>query len=144
GRNGGKRIGDQFRIVVIRFDEPDLAILEIREELCILGGIELAGPKNFGAVDFRSVVNPLVVQIVILIVAHHDQVLAGSLCELFLDSSAARFSLAGPSQIVADAVLRGEANVGCEEKNDGPGERGAKRSAAWTNRAQVANRLDEQ
>jgi len=75
-------VGNQFHIVDIGIDEPDLAILEISEELCILDGIEFAGPKNLGGVDIRSVVYPLVVKIVIFFVAHHDQCLPG-VCESF-------------------------------------------------------------
>ena len=71
-------VGKQLRVVGVGLDEPDLAILKISEELCILGWIEFAGPKNLGGVDFRSVVDPLIVQIVIFFVMHHDQVLAGS------------------------------------------------------------------
>ncbi len=41
-------VGNQLRVVGVGFDEPDLAILEISEELCILGGIGFAGPKKFG------------------------------------------------------------------------------------------------
>jgi len=65
-------VGKQLRVVGVGFDEPDLAILKISEEFRILGGIEFAGPKNLGGVDFRSVVDPFVVQIVILFVTNHN------------------------------------------------------------------------
>jgi hypothetical protein len=118
-------VGNQFHIVDIGIDEPDLAILEISEELCILDGIEFAGPKNLGGVDIRSVVYPLVVKIVIFFVAHHDQVLAGSVREFFSHGCPAGVALASPFQLVAEMAPDKETSIDCEKINDGPGKRQA-------------------
>src|SRR5260370_17665146 len=104
-----------------RLEAAGRAIPERRKGLWILGGIELAGPKNFGAVDFRCVVDPFVVKIVIFFVAHHDQVLAGSVRECFCSGRAAGISLAGPFQWVADTMRGRGTNIGREETEDSPG-----------------------
>src|SRR5258708_19705726 len=52
-------VGNQFHILDIGFDEPDLAILEINEGLSILDGIEFAGPENLCRLHLRSAVHTL-------------------------------------------------------------------------------------
>ena len=91
----------QKRIVCVGGDQPDLAILEIREELGILFGAELSGPQNFGAVDLSSIKYPFVVNVVIFLIAHHDEVLAGSVVQSISNGGAARIALAGPLKRIA-------------------------------------------
>src|SRR5437879_11132695 len=81
-------------------------------------------------------------QIVILLVAHHDQMFAWSLKKSFPNGRATGISLAGPFQLVADVAGDRETNIGCEKVKDGPGKREAEWASTETNRAQVAHRLD--
>src|SRR6266513_1535962 len=102
-------------MVGIGLDEPDLAIPEICEEPCILDGVEFAGPENLGGIDFCSDVNPLVMQIGLLRVAHHDQMFAWCLKKSLPNGRATGISLAGPLQLVADVARDGDTNLGCEK-----------------------------
>ena len=70
-------VGFEFGVVDVGFDEPDLAVLEVGEKLRVLFGIKVAGPDHFGAVDVGAVVDPFVVDVVIIRVAHDDQVFSG-------------------------------------------------------------------
>src|SRR5437016_3457776 len=139
-----RRVRPEISVVLIRRNEPDVAVVEIGEELGILGGIEFAGPKNLGGIDFCPVVNPLVMQIVVFLVAHHDQVFAWSMRKLSPDGRATGVSLAGPLQLVANVARDREPDIDCEEIKDSPGKREAQRASTETNRAQVADGLDEQ
>ena len=95
-------VGNQLRIVDIRFDKPDPTVLEIGKKFSVLLRVEFPSPKNLCRIDFRPVVHPLVMQVVVFLIAHKDKVLAGSMGKSFGDGRAARISLASPLQRIAD------------------------------------------
>src|SRR6266849_1964261 len=97
-------VRNQFGVVFVGLDQPNLAVLEVSQQPRILLRIEFARPENLGGIDFRPVVNPLVVNVVILVVAHKDEMFAGSVKEFFLNGRAAGISLAGPLQWVTLVV----------------------------------------
>ena len=58
-------IRNQFCIVFVGLDQPNVAVPEVRQQLRILFGIQFARPKNFGGIDFCAVVDPFAVKLVI-------------------------------------------------------------------------------
>src|SRR6266699_2820140 len=121
-----------------------MTIFAIGYKLGILLRIQLARPKDFGGIDFRAVVDPFIMNIVILAVAHEDEVLAWSVREFFQDGGAARISLARPIQEVAAVVCYLEANFDCQQTNRGAGKRNAQGPSRETYGPQMADGLHQQ
>src|SRR5712692_2960954 len=105
GRGAGRSVGFEVGVVGVGGDEPDFAVVEVGEELGVLLGIKFACPEDFGVIDFGAVVDPFVVNVVVVfVVADNDQVLAGRVLEFFGDGRAAGIALAGPPERIADAA----------------------------------------
>ena len=95
-------IGNQLCVVDIGFDEPDLAILKVGKEFPVLLRVEFPGPKHLCRVDFRAVVHPFVMQVVVFLIAHKNEMFAGSMGKLLGDGRAAGISLTSPLQRITD------------------------------------------
>jgi hypothetical protein len=65
-----------YRVQFVGPHQPDLAILEVVEQLFVLRHIHLTRPNYFRGVDFGSVVDPLVMDVVESVVLHDHQVFA--------------------------------------------------------------------
>ena len=136
----------QVGVVVIRSDEPHAAILEVGEEFRVLRGVQLARPQNFGVVDLRSVVHPLIVNVVLVFraVAHQDQVLTRRLRKLFGDDLTADVAFARPDQRIANVMHGGRGCVERKSENESARERETDGTRADPHRSQVADRLHDQ
>src|SRR5579864_2316563 len=109
GHLRGHWIRRKFGRIVVRLEQPNLAIVKIAEQLRILVSAHAARPHDSGVVDVGGIVNPFVKRPVIAAVVHNHELASR---ELFKPGLKALPSDAGRRRLVpGGGVTRRQRNV---------------------------------
>src|SRR5271156_1900129 len=134
----------EFGVVGVGLDQPDLAVSKISKQFCVLLRVELASPQHFCAIDVRAIEDPLVMDIVIVGVAHDDQMFPRRMQQLFHHRHTARISRTGPPERITSAAKNIEASAQHQHHQQHAGQLCAHRPRFPLHQAQVAHRLNQQ
>ena len=81
-------VGGEARRLLVGFDEPNGAVVEVAEELLIVCETHFASPDDLGVVDIGAVVDPLLVNAMVGRVADDRELAAGEAFEAAQDLGA--------------------------------------------------------
>jgi hypothetical protein len=110
GNRGGffKFIWDQPGRRLIRFYQPNLAVMEVLDEGTVLVRSHFARPHYLGSIDIGAVINPFLMDIVLGGIAHHYKLAPGLLFEASDNWSARQRQLRGIRPIPQDPPHLGD------------------------------------